>query len=77
MYQSGLPDLFISHRMYGQRWVEVKNPTKYEFTPAQVKNFPLMSANGAAIWILIAASEDEYKKLFMPENWYWYLHAKT
>ena len=28
MYQSGFPDLFISHAKYGQKWVEVKNKEK-------------------------------------------------
>jgi len=75
MYQSGFPDLFISHPRYGMRWVEVKNPLKYAFTPAQLENFPLMCAHGAGIWIMTAAEESEYSKLFGPFNWYFYLQA--
>lgn len=73
MYQSGFPDLYCSHVKYRQRWVEVKNPLQYSFTSAQRENFPLMSANGSPIWILTAATEDEYRKLWCPENWHVYI----
>ena len=72
LYQTGFPDLFASHRSYGIRLIEVKNPVKYSFTPAQLETFPMFAANGAGIWILVAATEDEYKKLFRPPNWYHY-----
>lgn len=74
--QSGLPDLYCCHRKYGPRWIEVKNPLAYSFTEAQKSNFPVMAANGAGIWILTAATEEEYKKLFREANWYVYLLAK-
>lgn len=74
MYQSGFPDLFACHHKYGSRWIEVKNPEKYAFTPAQIDQFPLMCAHGSAIWILTAASEEEYEKLFKPFNWHHFLH---
>jgi hypothetical protein len=73
MLQFGIPDLFATHSKYRQRWIEVKNPTKYKFTPAQLVKFPKLSANGAPIWILTAATESEYQKLFRTENWYTYL----
>lgn len=73
MYQSGFPDLYITHYTYRHRWVEIKNPGQYVFTPAQLKNFPLMSANGSPIWILGEVSDFEYKKLWRPENWHTYL----
>lgn len=76
MYQAGFPDLYCCHPIYGARWVEVKNPVKYEFTAAQQIEFPLMSGHGAHIWILTAATETEYKKLFGPPNWTSYLLAK-
>lgn len=69
MYQMGFPDLYCRHSMYGERWVEVKNPTKYCFTPAQLKDFPMFTAHGAGIWILTSADEQEIKKLFGPPNW--------
>lgn len=74
MYQSGFPDLFCSHRLYGARWVEIKNPLSYSFTPAQIQDFPLFCANGSGVWVLVAATDDEYQKLFKPPNWYQYLN---
>lgn len=73
MYQSGYPDLFCCHRRYGHRWVEVKLPKGSRFTPAQVQDFPMFCANGSGVWILIAATETEYRKLFKPPNWWHYL----
>lgn len=72
-FQSGFPDLFCYHRSYGLRWVEVKNPEKYSFTNAQMECFPQFAAVQCGIWILVAANEVEYKKLFGPANWYQYL----
>jgi hypothetical protein len=73
--QSGLPDLYIAKRNYGTRWVEVKLPHMEgsRFTPAQLETFPRMTAEGVGIWILTAANEEEYNKLFKPPNWYQYL----
>lgn len=73
LYQSGFPDLYCYHIKYGQRWVEVKNPGKYSFTTAQMEWFPKFSAHQCGIWILTAANEAEYQKLFKPANWYLYL----
>ena len=73
MFQSGFPDLFATHSRYGSRWIEVKNPSSYKFTPAQLEHFPKIVANGTQIWILVEASEREYEKLFKTGNWYQYL----
>lgn len=73
MYQSGFPDLWCSHRTYGYRWIEVKVAGAYKFTAAQKEQFPLMCANGTRIWILVAATEFEYKKLFKSPNLWTYL----
>ena len=72
-FQTGLPDLFITHATHGQRWIDVKNPGRYTFTPAQRHKWPLWEKHGAGIWILTAANEPEYLKLFGPPNWrdYW------
>lgn len=72
MYMNGFPDVYITHHSYGTRWVEVKNPKSYSFTAAQIREFPLLSAHGTGIWILTEASENEYKKLWQPPNWYIY-----
>jgi hypothetical protein len=73
IYQMGFPDLYCIHKRFGTRWVEVKNPIGYRFTPAQMDVFPEFSAKGVGIWILTAASEYEYQKLFKPANWWTFL----
>lgn len=73
LYQSGFPDTWCSHIKYGQRWIEIKYLEAYSFTDAQMLWFPLMVANGAGIWILTAATETEYQKLFKPCNWWQFL----
>lgn len=75
MYQHGFPDLYCCHRSYGQRWVEVKKPVGYVFTPAQLEYFQLICANGGGVWILTAATETEYAKLFDKPNWSRFLPA--
>lgn len=77
MYQSGFPDLYATHSTYGVRWIEVKDPkrTGDVFTKAQHEEFPKLSAFGTGIWVLTAASQDEYRKLFKAPNWWTYLRA--
>lgn len=73
LYQSGFPDVFACHNMYGSRWIEIKNPGKYAFTQQQLEDFPKFNAHGVGIWVMVAATEDEYQKLFKPCNWWHYL----
>lgn len=75
LYQSGFPDVYATHSRYGSRWIEVKNPKKYSFTPAQLECFPKLCANGSGVWVLTEATLAEYDKLFKPANWYTYLEA--
>ncbi len=72
-FQMGLPDLYCAHYTLGQRWIEVKNPEKYSFTPAQMEVFPAMQSKGIGIWILTAYDKYEYDKLFQPYNWHRFL----
>ena len=76
MFQSGFPDMYATHSRYGPRWVEVKLPDMKgsKFTPAQMECFPKFCANGSGIWVLTAATDFEYQKLFKPYNWYHYIH---
>lgn len=77
MYQSGFPDLYATHSQYGPRWIEVKNAAgRWEFTPAQMECFPKLMAHGTRIWILSAATKEEYDKLFKPDNAFHYFMAK-
>jgi len=73
LYQTGFPDLYVMHEKWGTRWIDCKQPKKYTFTKAQRLKWPLWAAKGTGIWILTAASQEEYDKLFRPPNWrgYW------
>jgi hypothetical protein len=73
MFQSGLPDLYCCHSLYGARWIEVKMATGYRFTPAQILTFPEFAAKGVGVWVLTEASEEQYKLLFKPANWHMFL----
>jgi|GEM_PF-1903689 len=73
MFQNGLPDLFCAHEEHGTRWVEVKRRTGYTFTNYQSQRWPVWDEFRIGIWILTAATQEEYDKLFKPANWrdYW------
>lgn len=76
MYQSGFPDLYATHKVYGPRWIEVKNPLAHCFTAAQIEHFPKLETNGTNIWILVGATLKEYEKLFKPPNYSEYFLGK-
>lgn len=73
MYQMGFPDIFCAHFTLGSRWVEVKIENRVTFTPAQMRFFPLLNAHGVGVWILTDNTEDQYQRLFRPQNWFTYL----
>ncbi len=72
-YRIGIPDLYVCHLDYGSRWIDLKNPVAYEFTTAQRQKWPVWAKYGVGIWIITAATDEEYRKLFQPPNWkdYW------
>jgi hypothetical protein len=75
-FQKGFPDLWCMHRIYGGRWVEVKNPLAYSFTSAQKTWFPRFESNGIGIWILVSANPSEIQKLWTEKaNWRTYFRA--
>lgn len=63
---SGFPDLYITHKKFGPRLVEIKLPGMIgsRFTEAQQNLFPLLQSNGSPIWILTSVTEVEYRLLF-------------
>ena len=73
-FTAGWPDLICCSKRYGQRWVEVKLPNfkGSKFTKAQLTTFPRFCAHGSGVWGMTNATEEEYKKLFAPANWYLY-----
>ena len=68
-FQNGIPDLYIHHPKWGSRWVEVKRPDNYSFTKAQRRKWPEWEKSGVPIWILTAATDEQYGLLFGPPNW--------
>ena len=73
LYQTGFPDLFVAHKKWGTRWIDAKQPKKYSFTKAQRQKWPIWESFGIGIWILTAATQEEYDHLFKAPNWrsYW------
>jgi hypothetical protein len=73
LFQQGFPDLYVSHKEFGQRWIDVKNPVSYRYTKAQCQKWPIWHSFGIGIWIITGATEEEYDKLFSTPNWkdYW------
>jgi len=72
-FQTGVPDLYCHHPKWGCRWIDVKNPGKYSFTKAQRIKWPQWESYRLGIWILTAANQTEYDKLFAAPNFrnYW------
>lgn len=78
LYQMGIPDLYCTHLTFGQRFVEVKLPQMKgsKFTAAQLEVFPQLEKHGAGVWILTAATQQEYFKLFTRSNLTEYMIGK-
>lgn len=72
-FQRGIPDLYCFRRDFGERWIDVKAPGKYSFTDQQKKKWPVWDSFGRGIYIITAATQDQYDLLFGPPNWkdYW------
>lgn len=68
-YQNGIPDLFCFNRKWGMRWVEIKRPEGYSVTLRQRQKWPVWEKAGIGIWILTAATQQQYDLLFRPPNW--------
>lgn len=50
-FQVGLPDLYAYHKVYGQRWIEIKDP-KGDLRFEQVKIIREFGQHGVGVWIL-------------------------
>jgi len=74
-FQKGIPDLYCHHPVFGYRWIDAKVEGKYSFTKAQRRKWPIWDHFGVGIWILTAANQEQYDRLFDPSgpNWkdYW------
>ena len=63
----------LTHKKWGSRWIDCKQPKHYSFTRAQKQKWPLWESFRIGIWILTAGTQEEYDKLFQLPNWrsYW------
>jgi len=69
-HQAGLPDLYLTHKVYGPRWIDVKNPKRHRLTPAQKRVWTAFAQNGTGVWILTAATDSQIELLFKKPNWH-------
>jgi len=75
-FQDGMPDLFITHHIFGVRMVEVKDPkrTGDPFTPAQRRVFPKLCKHGCPVIVAVAADDRNYNLIIQGQaNWWSFL----
>jgi hypothetical protein len=77
-FQKGIPDLYCFHPKMNppeglHRWVDVKVKGRYQLTKAQCQKWPLWESIDLGVWIMVDATEEEYRKLFGGPNFrdYW------
>jgi len=79
-FQSGLPDLYCAHPLYGQRWIEMKTPSGV-MTAAQKRVFPKLHKAGVRIHIITCVEDlgtpGSRKGIFGPDNWEQYINKKN
>ena len=64
-YQCGFPDIYAYHRLYKDRWIEVKQEDQISYTEYQLYYFPKIRR----VWILTGHTYNDYKKLFKMPNY--------
>ncbi len=47
--QAGLPDLFLTHKLHGYRWVDMKVKGSYRITAAQYDFWPQLCRSGSGV----------------------------
>jgi hypothetical protein len=67
---TGWPDVFASHPVHGQRFIETKRPKTGRLTEDQFRVFIDFQTHGVGIWIL--ETMHDYPKLFEKPNWHLY-----
>lgn len=65
-YQSGIPDIYAHHRIYGPRWIEVKKPKGSKLEDTQYEVFSAWEARRVGVWVLTDA---DLHLLLEPPNW--------
>lgn len=70
-YQNSIPDLLCMHKLYGQRWVEMKDRIAGKLSPGQIRKILKWHQYGVQVWIL--HDEKDYQKLFLKSNSYLFI----
>ena len=77
-YQKGIPDLYCFNPDLNlpeglHRWIDVKVKGRYQYTKDQCQKWPKWERRRLGVWIMVAATEEEYRKLFDSPNFrlYW------
>jgi hypothetical protein len=65
-FQSGVPDVYAYHRVYGPRWIEVKKPRGSRLEDTQIEVFTAWEVRRIGVWILTDA---DLPLLLGPPNW--------
>ena len=68
-FLKGFPDLFCADNKWGTRWVEVRRPENHTLNKAQRRRWALWDELRIGIWVLTAATQEEFNKLYKPPNW--------
>ena len=68
----GWPDLYVAHVRHGQRWIEMKVPGG-KLRETQIRFITDFELAGVGVWVLEAATPEQYARLFKPPNWRNYL----
>ena len=69
-FQKGIPDLYCYHPGLDlHKWIDVKLPQGSTLTKAQCQKWPVWEQWGIDIYIMKAATEEEYQKIFGKGNW--------
>ena len=70
LIQKGFPDLFCHHLRWQARWIDVKVRGQYQFTKHQKIKWPRWESHGVGIWILTAATDEEYAIMYRTTSGY-------
>lgn len=71
LYNVGFPDLYLIHRQFGTRWLELKiHPVKFQ--RSQIERFTLWTKYGVGIWVVTNAVQVP-SILFKKPNWAMFL----
>lgn len=65
-FQSGVPDVYAHHKVYGPRWIEVKKPKGSRLEDTQYEVFTAWEERRVGVWVL---TDTDLHLLLEPPNW--------